>query len=74
LKDNIIEDSKFWEELVDKFQYVHILIDLFAQILEEHDLIMDRYEQCLKVSIEEEFAKAYLLVKTLCARIGEKYE
>jgi hypothetical protein len=74
LKESVKEDKSFCKQLVDRCEDIHLLIDLCAQIWEEHDLIVEKYERCLKVSVEEDLTKAYFWVKTLCANIQEKYD
>jgi hypothetical protein len=74
LKESVKEDNNFCKELVDHYTYMRILVGLCEKRQYEHDLIMERYEQCLKISVEEELTNVYFLVKILCARIREKYD
>jgi hypothetical protein len=69
LKESVIEDKKFWKDLVDQCQYVQMLVDLCAQLREDNELATNRYVKCFEVSTWKELAKAYFRVKTLCASI-----
>jgi hypothetical protein len=55
--------------LVDQCTNIHLLIDLCVKRREEHDSNLEKYKQSLETLGEEELAKAYFRVKTLCASI-----